>query len=175
MGGVKKGFSPHPRGLASHGVWGASEDEVSTPHGPPQMRTGRDGRAAEGACLESRCGGNSTGGSNPSLSVDALFPERLRRESLITCASGCLRGGSHITYRIMSREANKSLSPYTVINVRCPRWTDRASPIGLRAGRRTRTVKRSCAKRADKNNSLPTGSMNRCGIHQQIPLAVYVW
>lgn len=29
----------------------------------------RDGRAAEGACLESRYGGNSIGGSNPSLSA----------------------------------------------------------------------------------------------------------
>ena len=32
-------------------------------------RRRRDGRAAEGACLESRYGGNSIGGSNPSLSA----------------------------------------------------------------------------------------------------------
>ncbi len=28
----------------------------------------------EGACLESRCGGNSTGGSNPSLSANFRAP-----------------------------------------------------------------------------------------------------
>jgi hypothetical protein len=45
-------------------------------------------------------------------------------------------GRSRISYRIASREASRSLSPYTMGNVRCPRWADRASPIGLRAERR---------------------------------------
>ena len=46
---------------------------VQIPPSPPDLRSelknGRGVRAAEGACLESMCGGNSAGGSNPPLSA----------------------------------------------------------------------------------------------------------
>ncbi len=52
----------------------------------------RDGRVAEGGGLEIRCGGNSTGGSNPSLSARELWCLRGRRRRHTAGSRGKNRG-----------------------------------------------------------------------------------